>query len=261
MRGPKKSLGQHWLFDAETLQAMVATAQLDKDDVVLEVGPGLGSLTQLLVAHSKQVIAVEKDEHLAADLLRKLSARNLSVVSDDILEFDLSQLPQRYKVVANIPYYLTSHLIQNLLEAANPPSQMVLLVQKEVAERVIAQPGQMSILSLSVQYYAVPELIQTVAKELFEPPPKVDSAILSIKRRAKPYFEAEPKLLFRLIKAGFGEKRKQLKNSLAGGLRIPPAEITELLKAVGIGPSARAQELSLPQWEKLYAVIRDKHLI
>ena len=252
-----KRLGQHWLFDKKALRSIVQAGEITKNDTVLEVGPGLGTLTELLVQKAKAVVAVEKDPQLAAKLdkvtfARTDLAKKLEVIDADILDFDLGQLPRNYKVVANIPYYLTSNLLRRLLEAENPPALMALMVQKEVSERIVAKPGKMSILSFSVQYYAQPRIIQIVPKELFKPPPKVNSAIIQIKRRPKPYFPADQERLFRIVKAGFANKRKQLKNSLAAGLHLSGEECSDVLKKLGINPQARAQELSMKNWQKLY---------
>lgn len=248
---PKKGLGQHFLIDRPALELIVAAAGLTHADTVLEVGPGLGVMTGLLVQTAGKVVAVEADKVLAELLLREAPG-NLEVVNDDIILYDLTRLPRGYKVVANIPYYLTSKLLRQLLESPNPPSTMVLLIQREVAERVTAKPGKMSILALSVQYYAEPEIIGQVERHKFWPQPDVDSAILLIKRRPQPAFEADAKQLFRLIKAGFGERRKQLKNSLAGGLNTSDELSVRLLKQANIPVAARAQELTLKQWEALY---------
>lgn len=254
---PKKSLGQHWLFDESALRAVADAGEINSGDTVLEIGPGLGTLTALLSERAGRVVAVEADPELAKGLINQLRRgpalkQNVEVVEGSILEFDLRRLPKDYKVVANIPYYITSNLLRMLLESANPPSLMSLLVQEEVADRVTAGPGYMSTLSFSVQYYAEAQKLQTVPKELFEPPPKVDSAILLLRRRKSPYFEADTKKLFRLVKAGFGERRKKLTNSLAGGLRIDKTESEQLLRSAGIGLRVRAQELSMDDWHQLY---------
>ncbi|MBI4100917.1 ribosomal RNA small subunit methyltransferase A [Candidatus Microgenomates bacterium] len=260
----KKSLGQHWLFDQATLKKIVAAGEITKKDTVLEIGPGRGSLTKLLLKQAKIVIAVEKDRQLAARLTRsdlvqdRILHKKLEVVGGDILQFDLGRLPKGYKVVANIPYYLTSKLLRRLLEDINPPSVMALLVQKEVAERIVARPGQMSVLAVSVQYYGTAEIVGMVPKELFKPAPKVDSAIIKIKRRvALPHSPADSKKFFRLVKAGFGERRKQLKNSLAGGLRLSLDQAVNNLRSAGINPAVRAQELSLADWRNLYQQIAE----
>jgi 16S rRNA (adenine1518-N6/adenine1519-N6)-dimethyltransferase len=176
----------------------------------------------------------------------------VQILEADILDYDLSQIPGPYKVVANIPYYITSPIIQKFLQTSNQPSVMVLLVQKEVAQRIVAKPGQMSVLAVSVQLQATAEIIANVGKELFQPAPEVDSAILKITPRAKPLFAVDEKKFFALVKAGFSEKRKKLRNSLAGGLRIETSAVEELLQKAGIGLTARAQELSLEDWYSLY---------
>ena len=211
MNFPKKSLGQHWLNDEVTLNEIAATAEVGPDDIVLEIGPGLGSLTKILVGQARRVVAVELDEKLAKDLADRLPVSNLEIVSADILKFDLTSLPPDYKVVANIPYYLTSNLIRTLSESSNPPLVMVLLVQKEVAERIAAGPGQMSLLSVSVQLYYEPRLGLKVRAELFDPPPKVDSQVVLLTRRQLPLFpDLDTKLFFKLVKAGFSERRTKL---------------------------------------------------
>jgi len=247
----KKSYGQNFLVDKEALAAIVAAAELTEDDIVLEIGPGLGVLTDELVKHAGKVLAVEADAELA-ELLERRAADNLTVVAADALQYDLSQLPQGYKVVANLPYYITSPLLRFLLEAENKPASITVLVQKEVAERIVASPGQMSVLACSVQYYGKPELVRLVPAASFYPSPKVDSAVLHITLFGEPVFEANTKQLFRLIKAGFGEKRKMLRNSLAGGLAITNAQAIELIAAADLRETARAQELSLVEWQRLY---------
>ncbi len=257
---PNKGLGQHFLIDKDALMTVVAAAELQPDDTVLEIGPGLGVMTNLLTSSCKSVVAVEADRALA-ELLAKDAASNLDVRSEDILHFDLSQMGESYKVVANLPYYLTSKIFRLLLENSNPPTVMSLLVQKEVAARVVAKPGQLSILALSVQYYAQARLVGVVERHKFWPAPKVDSAILQIVRRPKPAFEADTTKLFRLIKAGFSEKRKQLKNALAGGLNASVDMTGQLLVQAKLNPTARAQELSLNDWEKLYRAAEKQRLL
>ncbi|HET7060033.1 MAG TPA: 16S rRNA (adenine(1518)-N(6)/adenine(1519)-N(6))-dimethyltransferase RsmA [Candidatus Saccharimonadales bacterium] len=251
---PDKSLGQHWLRDEAALSAMCEEAGLQPDDTVLEIGPGLGSLTELLVRHAKQVVAVEFDKKLAAGLSGRVPAANLQTVSEDILRFDLTSLPPDYKIVANIPYYLTSKLLRVISETPNPPVQAAILVQKEVAKRVAAGPGDMSLLSVTAQFYWQVSLGREVAAELFEPPPKVDSQILVLKHRPKPLFEVEVKAFFRLVKAGFSQRRKTLLNSLSSGLHLSREDTTELLRKADIDPSRRPQTLSLQEWAKLYTV-------
>jgi 16S rRNA (adenine1518-N6/adenine1519-N6)-dimethyltransferase len=255
----KKSLGQHWLDDETSLRAMCDAAQLATNDYVLEIGPGHGTLTRLLVAHAKRVIAVELDADLAELLPNKIRSNNLEVVQQDIIKFDLNKLPADYKIVANIPYYLTNYLIRTLSESSNPPSAAILLVQKEVAKRVAAGPGSMSLLSVVAQFYWEVSLGLEVKAALFKPPPKVDSQILILKRRQYPLFpKTEPKAYFRIVKAGFSQRRKTLQNSLSAGLHLDKLKTEKLLTRAGIMPSARAQSLELAQWNKIYDVLNEQ---
>lgn len=255
---PKKSLGQHWLSDVEALQAMCQAVAVSSTDTVLEVGPGLGTLTRQLLTEVSHVIAVEFDPQLAKNLENQLSQEGpikgeLTVVHEDILSFDFASVPHPYKVVANIPYYLTSNLIRVLSESTNPPTDAAILIQKEVAERVCARPGQMSILSVTAQFYWDVSLGRIVEAHLFTPPPKVDSQILIMKYHPKPLFEnVDTKRFFRLVKAGFGQKRKTLENALSGGLAISKPEARTLLESAQIAATARAQTLSLDEWFRLY---------
>lgn len=254
---PKKSLGQHWLSDDEALQAMVAAVQVGGDDTVLEIGPGLGTLTGKLVAVASEVVAVEFDGRLAAELPGRVAAGNLRVVQSDILRFDPAGLPAGYKVVANIPYYLTSNLIRMLSESTNPPAAAAILVQKEVAERVAAAPGAMSLLSVTAQFYWQVSLGRVVKAELFTPPPRVDSQILIMQHRRKPLFDdVDPKRFFQLVKAGFSERRKTLRNALSGGLRLDKPAAERLLQSAKLDGSLRAQALRLDQWHELYQAWR-----
>jgi 16S rRNA (adenine1518-N6/adenine1519-N6)-dimethyltransferase len=249
----KKSLGQHWLKDPATLMAICDAAELGSGDTVLEIGPGLGDLTRQLVKRAGQVYAVELDDRLYDKLSSEMNRPNLKIIHQDILKFDLTQLPPAYKVVANIPYYLTSNLLRTLSESPNPPLEITLLVQKEVAERIAAAPGDMSLLAVSVQLYYRPKLGPVVSAELFQPPPKVDSQVVILKQRPKPLFAGlDNKRFFRLVKAGFAGKRKKLRGSLAAGLQLSKAEADDLLAAAGIDGNLRAQNLSLQDWHELY---------
>ncbi|HVW23196.1 MAG TPA: 16S rRNA (adenine(1518)-N(6)/adenine(1519)-N(6))-dimethyltransferase RsmA [Candidatus Saccharimonadales bacterium] len=247
---PKKSLGQHWLTDPATLTAIADAAELHSDDTILEIGPGLGSLTSELLARVGHVVAVEFD----AELARKLSANpKLEVVHQDILQFDFTEVEAPYKIVANIPYYLTSNLLRVLSETPNPAQLAVLLMQKEVAERVAAKPGAMSLLSVSVQFYWQTELGRKVPAELFTPPPQVDSQVLILRYRTQPLFpDVDEKKFFHLVKAGFAQRRKTLLNSLSSGLHLSRQETIDLCAAANIDPARRAQTLSLEEWHQLY---------
>jgi 16S rRNA (adenine1518-N6/adenine1519-N6)-dimethyltransferase len=249
----KKSLGQHWLHDQASLEAMCTAADIKKTDTILEIGPGLGTLTTLLTSQAKQVVAIELDKILAANLGARVKASNLEIVSGDILAFDFTSLPSDYKVVANIPYYLTSNLLRTLSDTLNPPLSVTLLVQKEVAQRVAAAPGSMSLLSVAVQFYWQVDLGQVVPAELFSPPPKVDSQILILKRQASSLFpDVDQKEFFRMVKAGFAQRRKTLLNTLSSGLHLDRSEVTILCKSVDIDPQRRPQTLSLNEWHNLY---------
>ncbi|HEX7632934.1 MAG TPA: 16S rRNA (adenine(1518)-N(6)/adenine(1519)-N(6))-dimethyltransferase RsmA [Candidatus Saccharimonadales bacterium] len=250
---PKKSLGQHWLNDQESLEAMCDAAHVGADDIVIEIGPGLGTLTKLLVERAKQVIAIEFDEQLASMLPNRIPSGNLQVVQQDILSVDFTAFPPGYKIVANIPYYLTSNLIRVISETTNPPSMAVLLVQKEVAERVVARPGDMSLLSVTAQFYWETTLDMIVPAELFTPPPKVDSQILVLNRRPELLFpDVDPKDFFRLVKAGFSQRRKTLLNSLSSGLHLDKETVKTVCQSVEVDPGRRAQTLSLDEWYALY---------
>ena len=250
--GPKKSLGQHWLKDPEILADIAEAAEVTCDDVVLEIGPGLGTLTSRLLARANSVTAVEFDTDLARKLPGQFPGKKLTVVNQDILQFDLNQLPKNYKVVANVPYYITSKIVEKLMTAENKPSVAVLLVQKEVAERIAAEAGNMSILSVSVQIFAEAELDIEVPRQFFTPPPKVDSQVVVLRTRNNPLITPEDQRdFFRIVKAGFSAKRKKLRSSLSGGLGIDKSAVEELLKNAGISPDARAEDLAIEDWKRL----------
>ncbi len=252
MSAPNKSLGQHWLYDLHSLQAMVNAAHIGPNDEVLEIGPGLGTLTIELADRAKQVTAVEFDPNLAALLPARVPVPNMTVIHQDILKFDLTTLPKDYKVAANLPYYITSKIVRLLLGSPNPPLETALLVQKEVAERMAARPGDMSILAVAVQYYAEATLGPVVPAELFTPPPKVDSQIIALKRREQPLFDdIETDDFFAVVRAGFSEKRKTIRNSLSGGLRLEKPTVEELLATARVDPRARAEQLTLDDWHRL----------
>lgn len=253
---PNKSLGQHWLHDRTILGDIADLAQISGEDTVLEIGPGLGTLTSILLQKSKKVIAVEFDEALAQKLPSQFPGKNLEVHNEDILSFNLLQLPSGYKVVANVPYYITSKIIHTLMNAENKPSVAVLLVQKEVAQRLAAAAGDMSILAISAQVYAEVSLGEVVPAKFFTPPPKVDSQTVILKTRAKPMLEsAREKQFFRVIKAGFSAKRKKLRSSLSGGLGISKPALEVLLQKSNISPDQRAEDLSIEEWKKITDIL------
>jgi len=254
-----KSLGQNFLQDPFALEKIVAAAQIEPTDIVLEIGPGLGSLTRYLAASAKEVIAVELDQELLAPLQSVLSPyQNVQVIQGDILKLALEDLinTSDYLVVANIPYYITSAVIRHLLESAAKPRRILLTIQKEVAERICAKPGDLSLLALSVQVYGEPHITDRIPAEAFFPTPKVDSAILRINIYPSPKINAE--LLgsfFKLIKAGFSQKRKTLRNSLSSGLHITPIVAEEMLTKAKIDPKLRAETLRIEEWERLCVIV------
>jgi 16S rRNA (adenine1518-N6/adenine1519-N6)-dimethyltransferase len=247
-----KALGQHWLQDRRILSEIADAADIREDDTVLEIGPGLGTLTSELLRRAKNVIAVEFDPELARKLPGQFPGTNLEIIHQDILNYDLSGLPEGYVVVANVPYYITSKIVQMLMTANNKPRIAVLLVQKEVAERIAAKPGNMSILAVSAQVYADASLDIEVPREFFTPPPKVDSQVVVLTTRPEPKVtQADERQFFRLVKAGFSAKRKKLRSSLAGGLGISKPEAEALLHACNISPDVRAEDLSIDEWLRL----------
>lgn len=258
MAGPKKSLGQHWLKDRDVLAHIADSAEITADDTVLEIGPGLGTLTSELLKRAKSVVAVELDTDLATKLPGQFPGTSLEVVSQDILTFDLTKLPENYVVAANVPYYITSKIIQLLMTAQNKPRTVVLLIQKEVAERLAAGPGDMSILAVSAQVYAEVSLGDLVPAELFTPPPKVDSQVVILKTRQAPLINEEVQtMFFRVVKAGFSAKRKKLRSSISSGLHMSKQQAEVVLVAAGIDPNNRAEALSIQDWLRLVEQIAD----
>jgi 16S rRNA (adenine1518-N6/adenine1519-N6)-dimethyltransferase len=252
MTAPNKSLGQHWLKDRYILSEIADAAQIRDTDMVLEIGPGLGTLTSELLKRANNVVAVEFDSELARKLPAQFPGKNLSVTNEDILSFDLNSLPKDYVVVANVPYYITSKIVQLLLTAENKPRIAVLLVQKEVAERIAAGPGEMSILAIAAQVYAEAELGTEVPREYFTPPPQVDSQVIILKTRSSSFIDGvDEKHFFRIVKAGFAARRKKLRSSLSAGLSLSKEEVEQTLISVSIDPNSRAQDLSINDWLKL----------
>jgi 16S rRNA (adenine1518-N6/adenine1519-N6)-dimethyltransferase len=253
---PSKKLGQSFLIDKKVLKKIVEAAELSKNDTVLEIGPGIGNLTIELAKRVKKVIAVEKDKRMIEILkegLKEERIDNVKIINEDILKFLPSfKSKTPYKVVANIPYYLTSRLIRNLLEAKRGPKLIVLMVQKEVAQRICAKPPKMNLLAVSVQFFAKPEIVSFVLKKSFWPRPKVDSAIIKI----KPLIDGDRELInaelfFKVVKAGFLHPRKQIINNLSEGLKIEKEKIKNWLLENGIQPEQRAETLSIEDWIKL----------
>jgi 16S rRNA (adenine1518-N6/adenine1519-N6)-dimethyltransferase len=278
---PQKSLGQNFLRDKTVLEKIIRAADLTVHDSVIEVGPGEGALTKELMKHTNKIICIEKDRALAETIARNfqlpmINLQSISndqnyqfpneygIISGDILAINLPELIeknhfQNYKVTANIPYYITSPIIQLFLETKYPPKEMILMVQKEVAERICAGPGQMSILAVAVQYYARAELLFPVDRNSFWPAPEVDSAVIRITPRSTPSppaplpstGEGGSKEFFRVVRAGFSAKRKTLANNLANSFQLDRKSAEEALKKAGLEPNVRAQELSVDDWKKL----------
>jgi len=250
-----KQLGQNFLQDSSALEKIAAAARIEKSDTVLEVGPGLGSLTRYLAAAARWVIAVELDERLIPPLRDVLSPwQNVQIVQGDILKISPANLVGEadYLAIANIPYYITSALLRHLLESQPRPRRLVLTVQREVAERVCAAPGALSLLALSVQVYGSPHIAARIPAGAFYPVPKVDSAVLCVEVAPQPLIAAPLlEMFFRLIKAAFSQRRKTLRNSLAAGLGMSPAHVAELLLSAGIDPQRRAETLELDEWRHL----------
>jgi len=255
---PSRSQGQNFLIDQNILQKIIKTADLKKDDIVLEVGAGLGVLTKALAPLVKQVIAIEQDRELFKVLKEELKEfKNTELINNDVFKIDftkLKSLKRDFKIVANIPYNITSMFIRNSLSLEPKSKEMTLLVQKEVAKRIMAQPGQMSLLAVSVQYYASPKIIFLVKRNSFWPVPAVDSSILKITEIKKN--QKEDKEFFQLVKIGFSSKRKQLQNNLANGYGFSKEKAINLLKKGGFKPTVRAQELSISDWLKLGLIVK-----
>ncbi len=258
-RGAKKGLGQHFLVDRDALRNMVAAAQITKGDTVLEVGPGLGILTRELIKEAGRVIAVEIDPQLARSLQEELqNAGNIQVICADILSLDLSQVfsgAGSYKVVAALPYFIASRILRYFLEAPVKPSLIVITVQREVGQNIAAKPGDTTLLSIAVQLYGKPQIVEYLSPWSFYPRPKVDSAIVRIEVYPEPAFPVrDTNAFFSIVRAGFSSRRKQLHNALALGLGVPQSDSHRWLTAAGIEPMRRAQTLSLEEWFRLYQV-------
>ena len=254
---PRKALAQHFLVDSHILSRIVTAAQLAPEDVVVEIGPGLGSLTRFLVSRVARVVAVELDATLAASLPQRLGhPSNLTAVAADARTVSIAALVGEgaaYKVVANLPYYAANPIVRRFLEAELKPTLLVVMVQREVAHSMTAAPGEMTILSVATQYYAVPSLVCTVPPSAFRPPPKVTSAVVRLEPRPAPPVEVgDPAAFFGLVRAGFAAPRKQLRNSLSQGLATASAEVEQCLASAELDGRRRAETLSLEEWARLY---------
>jgi len=259
----KKGLGQHFLVDHRALNKLIAAAGLTPNDTVIEVGAGLGTLTRELAKKAGRVIAVEIDARMAEALSASLAdVSNVEIVNADILTFSpqsLVSITSPYKVVGALPYNIGTAVLRHFLEARPQPLLMVVVLQKEVAQAIAAEPGDMGILSVSVQFYGRPTIAGYIPSRGFYPLPKVESAILRIEVYDQPCVEvADEAAFFRVVRGGFAAPRKQLRNSLAQGLGVAPSDVNALLLEVGIDPQRRAQTLSLDEWGKVYRAFADK---
>lgn len=253
---PKKSLGQNFLVNPRMLDKIVEAAEITKEDVVLEVGPGTGNLTQKIADKARKVIVIEKDKRLIPVLRKKFKNTNVEIAEGDILKLNsqhshvIRELASRsYKVVANIPYYITSRFLRKIFTEWPRPKLVVLTIQKEVAQRITAKPPKMSLLSVSVQFFAEPKIINYISKENFRPRPKVDSAIIKLTPKEKLPFDNHEKF-FKITKAGFSQKRKFLISNLEK-LSFGKNELAAIFEKIKIGPKSRAENLSLDDWIKL----------
>ena len=251
----KKQFGQHFLNSESALQKIVLAGELTKEDIVLEIGPGKGALTTQLLKHAGKVIAIEKDRDLIPLLREKFSkeieSETLVIIEQDILDFDPESIPEKYKLVANIPYYITGLILEKFLSSVHQPTLAVLLVQKEVAQRIVAHDKKESILSMSVKVYGKPKIIAKVPAGAFNPAPKVDSAVLLIENISKYFFQnLDETKFFSMLKAVFGKKRKQIGGSLSDFIKNKEKAL-EILKKTNIGEKNRPEDLKLDDWKIL----------
>jgi len=263
---PRKGLGQNFLVDETALRRIVQAAELTSDDTVLEIGAGPGGLTRLLAAQARQVVAVEIDPGLVEILQSVVSDfGNVQIVQGDILTLPLESLlslapvgsHEQFKVVGNLPYYITSAILRRLLESSRKPSLLVVTVQEEVARRIVAQPGEMSLLAVSVQFYGRPRIVGRIPAGAFYPPPKVDSAIVRVDLTQQARADVDDVgWFFSVVRAGFSARRKQLHNTLVHSLALPAPEVRAALDRAAIDPSRRAQTLSLDEWARLSHELR-----
>lgn len=246
---PNKQLGQHWLKDPAILGGIADSVALSADDTVLEIGPGLGTLTSAILRRAGTVIAVEYDSELARKLPAQFPGKHLQVVHGDILQFDLSTLPPGYRVVANVPYYITQKIIERFLQAENQPDSMVLLVQQEVAEKLTSATGRLTAIAVKLQFYYDIQLGTRVQKEYFTPSPAVDSQVVICKKRhVDKYAQSSSQRFCTMVDAGFSAPRKKLRTALAGGLGLSKAAVVRLCQNVGVSADLRASGVSVAQW-------------
>ncbi len=255
----KRTMGQNFLVDEQALAQIVAAADIQSTDTIVEIGPGLGVLTAELSKRAGKVIAIEKDDKFADVLKTQYLNSNVEIVHQDALNFEPNTyglIAESYKLVANIPYNITSLIIRKFLEEEDKPEMMILLVQKEVAERIIAEPGDMSLLAVSVQFYAEVKIVAIVPKESFFPIPKVDSAIIKLKVKSQKH-KVQSREFFRIVKFGFAAKRKTLENNLSAGMHIKKDDARDIIKKAGFAPNIRAEGLSVLDWLKLFETLKE----
>jgi 16S rRNA (adenine1518-N6/adenine1519-N6)-dimethyltransferase len=253
-----RRLGQHFLRDRSVLAKIVAALDLGQSDVVLEVGPGQGVLTRELAASGATITAVELDRALVAQLQAEFEGMStVTIVAGDVLQIDpVTLVGPSYKLAGNIPYYITGQLLRKFLTGTNRPSVAVLMVQLEVARRMLAVPGDMSLLSVSTRLFTEPSLVARVSRRSFHPPPQVDSAVIKLEVLPQPRVEiTSESQFFRVVRAGFGTKRKQVANALAHGLSMSKTEMTAVLEAASIDSTLRAEDLSLQDWSRLALLV------
>jgi len=254
---PKKQLGQNFMIDPRALERVVQAAEVAPADSVLEIGAGIGTLTERLLEHAGRVVAVELDAQLVAVLQERLGSHpRLQIVAGDILQFrPADYFTTSYKVVGNIPYYITSAILRHLLEAQPRPTMLVLTMQKEVAARILSRE-KWSLLAVSVHFYGRPRVVGHISRHAFYPVPQVDSAILRVDVWPQPAVSVpDTRLFFRVVKAGFSAPRKQLRNTLAHGLGMAPEAVEQTLSAAGIDPRRRAETVSLEEWGQICRVL------
>jgi 16S rRNA (adenine1518-N6/adenine1519-N6)-dimethyltransferase len=252
---PKKWFGQHFILSKSALRKMVEATEIKSKDIIIEIGPGLGTLTQELAETQAKIFAIEKDElmmEILKDTLKNFN--NVEIIQSDARQLSILRIHSgnegKYKIVANLPYNIATFLIHQWLESDSPPQSMVLMIQKEVAQRMVAKPPRGNLLGLSVQFYADAEIIDYVSKKSFWPAPKVDSAIIKIIPRKKPEEELI-KNFFKIAKAGFSSPRKQLAGNLTKNLKLPKEKILQIFQKIGVPEKARAENLSLENWLNL----------
>jgi len=257
---PRKALGQHFLHDPSIVRRIVEVAQLPPDALVVEIGPGLGTLTEELAQRAGTVIAIELDPRLATWLDERFRGTNVRIVQGDALTVDFAVLTDRrpYIVVANLPYNVATPILQRLLTSEHPPERLVVMVQREVAERMAASPPAMSYLSILVQFFTRPRIAFRVGPGAFTPPPKVESAVLVLDRRETPLPRSEWEAFFEIVRAGFAQRRKQLLNTLSAGLGLTKEHVRTALHRAGIAPDRRAETLTLDEWLRLYRALREE---